>query len=351
MQNSTNTPLSSEHIAQIIGKLLCEIGYAEPAPTCHRIRRGGNNQAFRVESKHGIFFAKQYFQSPADPRDRLFAEFSFMRFCNDMNIKRVSRALSCDKENKIALYSWVDGEVFAVPKNEHGKAQHVTAKHMREATAFLEDLVQASSADAHNIQPAADACFSLSDHLQSLARRIKNVQENFVEEQTNIEKRAFAILEDRIIPHWQAIKAELTDFCAIEDGKDVDAWILSPSDFGFHNAVYTEGAVTFLDFEYAGKDGPVKTLCDFVCQPAFPVPALYLPELASAVYKDTGKAQKLVTRVQILLPVCRLKWCCIMLNHFTRLGLARRCFANDIDMQAQQKIQLGKVQNYIKHYY
>ena len=55
-----------------------------------------------------------------------------------------------------------------------------------------------------------------------------------------------------------------------------DDCCLSPSDFGFHNAlVDDDGQVTFLDFEYAGRDDPAKLVSDFFCQPEIPVPLDY----------------------------------------------------------------------------
>ena len=48
---------------------------------------------------------------------------------------------------------------------------------------------------------------------------------------------------------------------------------LSPSDFGFHNMLIDKnGRLRFIDFEYAGWDDPAKIICDFFCQPKFPVP-------------------------------------------------------------------------------
>ncbi len=36
-------------------------------------------------------------------------------------------------------------------------------------------------------------------------------------------------------------------------------FIVSPSDFGFHNALLDDGgAISFLDFEYSGRDDPAK---------------------------------------------------------------------------------------------
>ena len=44
--------------------------------------------------------------------------------------------------------------------------------------------------------------------------------------------------------------------------------VLSPSDFGFHNAILKEsGDLVFLDFEYFGRDDPVKLMADFIWHP------------------------------------------------------------------------------------
>src|SRR6185503_11886129 len=46
---------------------------------------------------------------------------------------------------------------------------------------------------------------------------------------------------------------------------------LSPSDFGYHNAVLADDeTVRFFDFEYAGWDDPAKLVCDFFNQVEVP---------------------------------------------------------------------------------
>ena len=59
---------------------------------------------------------------------------------------------------------------------------------------------------------------------------------------------------------------------------------VSPSDFGFHNALREpSGRLRFIDFEYAGWDDPAKLVCDFFCQPAVPAPAGAFDRFAAAV--------------------------------------------------------------------
>jgi hypothetical protein len=102
-----------------------------------------------------------------------------------------------------------------------------------------------------------------------------------------------------------------------------DERILSPSDFGFHNALEDGGTIRFFDFEYAGWDDPAKMVCDFFCQPRVPVPIAYWRDFT----EGAGLRADAIRRAELLLPAYRLKWCCILLNDFLPEGRARREFA------------------------
>jgi hypothetical protein len=120
---------------------------------------------------------------------------------------------------------------------------------------------------------------------------------------------------------------------------------LSPSDFGFHNALAdAAGRLTFLDFEYAGRDDPAKLVSDFFCQPEVPVPTSFhthfVTRLADGLDLDeTGRV-----RCQIMLDAYRIKWTCIILNDFLPLGAARRAFADTGAWATRCAAQLAKAQ-------
>ena len=138
---------------------------------------------------------------------------------------------------------------------------------------------------------------------------------------------AQTLRRDALLPAWSAVKARLdrrrarrrilrwTSCC------DADDCCLSPSDFGFHNALVDEtGRLSFLDFEYAGRDDPAKLVSDFFCQPEIPVPLRYhagfVARLAEGLELDeAGRA-----RCRMLLDAYRVKWTCIILNDFLPLG-------------------------------
>jgi len=103
---------------------------------------------------------------------------------------------------------------------------------------------------------------------------------------------------------------------------------LSPSDFGFHNALrLANGQLRFIDFEYAGWDDPAKMVCDFFANPGFPVPKRYLNRAIKVVSKGVAHPKHIRQRIQLLMAVYQIKWCCIMLNEFLPVGMVRRLFS------------------------
>jgi hypothetical protein len=153
-----------------------------------------------------------------------------------------------------------------------------------------------------------------------------------------------------LLPAWTAVKGRLTNdarAAALEMDRALrpDQCCLSPSDFGFHNALADDdGRVTFLDFEYAGRDDPAKLVSDFFCQPEIPVPlsyhASFLMRLADGLeLDDAGRA-----RCRILLDAYRIKWSCILLNDFLPIGAARRSFADAGEWDIRCLTQIKKAQ-------
>ena len=121
---------------------------------------------------------------------------------------------------------------------------------------------------------------------------------------------------------------------------------LSPSDFGFHNSLrLPDGTLRFFDFEYAGWDDPAKLVCDFFCAVALPVPPELLPQVVTQVTECVGRPDEAQARIELLLPVYRLKWVAILLNEFMPVGLNRRRFAEPgVDPEVRKVGQLGKAQ-------
>lgn len=301
---------------------------------------GANNRVYRVDSGEQSVLLKVYFQHAGDPRDRLGAEYAFSRFAWDQGLRCLPRPLACDRGYQAALYEFIDGRRLAA--NEVGMAE------VQQAIDFYRDL------NRHRPEPAAkdlprgsEACFTLEEHLACVERRFARLEQ--LDASTPSGAEAVHFVRHELAPVWQRARRQVLDASTAE-GLSLDQPIssedecLSPSDFGFHNAILaTDGWLRFLDFEYAGWDDPAKTICDFFCQPAVPVPAECVRQFAEAVVAERSDPEMYLRRVALLLPVYQVKWCCIMLNDFLPVSGQRRAFSlQGVDCEARQQTQLAK---------
>ncbi|MDR1612419.1 MAG: aminoglycoside phosphotransferase family protein [Planctomycetota bacterium] len=309
---------------------------------------GRNNRVYRLETTDGPVFLKQYHRG--GDWDRLAAESRFLRFCEKRGVNRVPLLLAEDRENALALHSWIVG----------GRPDPETAggAGMRGAADFLRDLAGASSGKDGNAPPARDACLCLEDFFRSPRERLRDLAVA-LERRTDegplpgrVVDAAACFLRKVLFPYWEEVRdvarARLgtADLSAPFPGREL---IFSPSDFGFHNVLMNgDGEPVFTDFEYAGLDDPAKAIGDFLCQADYvPGPAA-LGELAGAVRRSAGEAAKLAERVATLLPLFHVKFCCIILNDFKTADAERRAFANLPAGVERVSAQLRKAERYFR---
>lgn len=306
----------------IAAHLLRAAGAPGAVTALTRLSGGRNNRVFRLDRADAPPLAlKLYHHDPRDTRDRLGAEWAFLRYAWDGGLRDVPQPLAADRDAHAALYGFVPGARVAA----------VEGAHVVAATRFIAALNAPAMRDAAAVlAPASEACFSMAAHVATVDRRVARLRTQLDGDAPHAEA-ARALVEDRLAPIWQHIAATLPR------DETTTAWCVSPSDFGFHNALAdADGALTFLDFEYAGGDDPAKLVCDFFCQPEVPVPIAHYPAFRDAV------APQDATRCDALLPAYRVKWACIMLNDFLSLDAARRDFAEGQDRATRCAAQLAK---------
>lgn len=300
----------------------------------------GNNRVFRLDAEEGAALLKVYFSHPADSRDRLSTEFSFLTVAWECGVWCVPRPLGFDPENRLGLYEFVPGRRVSVGE--------IGTEELDEALAFLRNINRhRQSAASRRLPAGSEACFSVADHLRVVDRRVKLLLE--APATSTIEREAGEFVRRELVPLWQAVAIRVEraaqGFVELRDAE----YVLSPSDFGFHNALRTEnGALCFIDFEYAGWDDVAKLICDFFCQPRVPVPLEFYERFATAAVADLPRPDLHRARADLLLPLYRVKWCCILLNEFLPVGDERRQFAGAGDRFARQAEQLQKARTCLR---
>lgn len=258
-----------------------------PVETMDRIGGGGNSRIYRLSARHA---GKSYFQP-----QRLAVEFAALQFLWQAGLRCIPQPIAADEH--VAVYEFIAG-TKPVP----------TAADIDAAVAFLNRL---RTLTGEGLPNAAEACFSVREIIANLEQRFARLAgSGVIEEFLPLLERA------RRTPDSPATER-----------------VLSPSDFGFHNALRRpDGSLVFLDFEYFGWDDPAKLVCDFLLHPAMDLS----DELKRRFYRGYVTNKSLAQRVEIVYPLFGLKWITILLNEFVPDDLRRRRFAGQAPDPAVQ---------------
>jgi hypothetical protein len=297
---------------------------------------GGNNRIYKVETSAGDFAAKFYFRHAEDSRDRLAAEYAFLTYAMAVAPGLTPRPVACSAEHGMALYEFIQGRRLG--------HEEIGVREVDSAIDFFQALNAKLPASAFELPVASEACFSISDHLALISGRIDRLVALNPLSPIDVEGADFFRQIDQL---WQEVSARIIDDARRRD-LDIDAPLerrcISPSDFGFHNAlVADDGRIRFLDFEYAGWDDPAKAAGDFFAQLAVPVPEEFFCRFLAGIAQGRPDARQITDRATLLRRAYKIKWCCIALNVFLPIHLARRRFADpDLDEAAVKTTQLER---------
>ena len=297
---------------------------------------GRNNLAFCVTSREKKYFLKYYNQNHQDGNKKLSAEFDFLTYAALICKSRyVAKPVACDSEHGLAVYEHIEGSRF-------DSSFKITESEIKHTLQFIEEINRKQFlCEAQNMQLAAEACFTLKDHIRVLDNRMTALKA--IEAHNDVEHEAKEIIDRQLIPLWEQEKKKIessADFSSnflLREEK-----IVSPSDFGFHNALYLEnGDVKFVDFEYAGLDDPAKLVCDYFNQVEVPVPLKYFDFFSQSIAEMFDVSGNLVLRIKKLFLLYRIKWCCIILNYFASSERRKKEFVGKVT-EVNQALQLQK---------
>ena len=300
---------------------------------------GRNSQVSKLSNSYGQWILKKYSKPVGTQRDRLGTEFNFLVLLNKEGVVDIPRPLGMDRDVHCALYSFLPGH----------RLNASAENHIVQAANFIGAINQFRDLSAARALPlAADACLSWQDHLALTETRIGRLM--VMKPDSAVELDAYVFVAKQLVPLWASVKTRLLQEIPPTDLTQqlpLAERILSPSDFGFHNALEHEGRLSFVDFEYAGWDDPAKLICDFLCQPELPATEKQGRQFTDELLRDWTYVDTVMQRVDKLLPVHRLKWCCILLNEFRAEDRERRLHAG-VKSEGLLADQLSKAKSYFE---
>ena len=309
---------------------LTDLGKSLTAENCTdltQIGGGRNSRVYKFKGDgHKHYILKHYHISDIDDtRSRVETEFNSSVFMWEHEISQIPQPINADFDNRVAVYSFVNGRKI--------KAEEVDNTKITALTDFLTQLQKISVLpESSDLPIAAEASFSLDRLFENISGRLNKIQEYSTEASYGEELKQF--LDEKLIPEFDKFKNESV---MIYEGAEMTAeecipheWTtLSPSDFGFHNALLSnDDKMIFLDFEYFGRDDPVKSVADFILHPAIRLSKenyYTFFRTMLEIYAEKDKTFK--TRLTSLFPLYVVKWCTILLNEFVPEHYERRLFA------------------------
>jgi len=313
----SKTALKTDDIEAAAASVLgCPVLSVEPAAA------GGNNRVYRIATADGVFALKFYPAQADDRRDRLGQEYRALEFLAAHGVTGVPRPITRDPGLACAVHQWIEGAPVADP----GKADV-------DAMVALADRLAALTAEpaAATLAPASAHCFSgraVAGQIDERLGRLRDIA---------VESALKRFLDDEFAPRLAPLLRRAGGI--YEDaGLDFDAELkpasltLSPSDFGFHNALRTgDGSIAFVDFEYFGWDDPVKMVADALWHPG----SAFTPTLARRFRTGAERifrgrdGDAFPIRLRALYPLFGMIWCLIVLNEFLPEPWKRRMAAGN----------------------
>ena len=269
-----------------------------------RLRGGINNRVFSCSAGCQHWVIKGYAAGQPGQRDRMQAEVEFLRFAAQAAPGFTPALIQVDPERRCVVLEHLEGEVFpdGVPPSKGA---------VNEAVEFFRQLNAKPRLAQESIQlDAAEGFLSLQEHLANVRKRVEGMGSIHLEAALRPQAEKLLHQLHTELAHTEERTISLIDQGLVADAIAPEERCISPSDFGFHNAIRTAEGIRFIDFEFAGWDDPAKALVDFGFQPRVPVPGGSSALLAAL---HTYNRKELQIRCTTLKPVLRVKWLCIVL--------------------------------------
>tara|TARA_Y100001934_G_scaffold242380_1_gene298108 strand:+ start:253 stop:1905 length:1653 start_codon:yes stop_codon:yes gene_type:complete len=288
--------------------LLREVGKCEPTDF-KQLKRGGNNCVYKITIGDKAILGKVYHRDTHDSRDRFGQEVAFLKYLKSIAVKESPALISQDRTAGVVCIDWIEGADFDSPLAS-------SESYWKQCFSFLKKIqVGKNSIEAKSLPEGSEAAFSLRAHLALLQNR----RDYWYAHNQTIPEKVRSLLMTELDEEYKSLAKELISHPDFNKELEPDEKIISPSDFGLHNAKLVEDEqLAFFDFEYAGWDDPAKTIADFFAQPRFPAPFEKVENLISTFSEifSSSVMDRLLRRLPLVNRIIRLKWCYILLNDF-----------------------------------
>jgi len=303
-------PIENAEIIKILKIKFSVLNITQLTP----ISKGKNSKVFKIiSSDSSIYLLKTYPDLAWDSRPRLETEKNASKLLLDAGLN-VPVIVAFNKSLNWAIYKWVNGKNVKV--NELFLKESLNFINAAQSASNIKNLLL-------NFPKASEACLSIDDYREQIDSRIESYLSLNIVNLNNF-------LQVELIPTYKKILIEASN---VLDNTDLfiskQYQILSPSDFGSHNAMIDpSGKYYFYDFEYFGWDDPVKFVADFYWHPAMELNNNLREKWLSLCLNNFSKDPNFKLRLKLCLPLIGIRWCLIILKEYQKINKNELNYAN-----------------------
>ena len=324
-----------EHL-KCFQSLLKKMGKCEPTDF-NQVKRGGNNCVYKINIAEEVILGKVYHRDTRDSRDRFSQEVAFLKYLQSIEINLSPVIIGKDRTAGLVCLEWIEGTDFDTQLALSGS-------YWSQCFSFLRNIqVGKNSIKAKSLPNGSEAAFSLREHFSFLQNR----RDYWYAHNQKLPEEIRFFLMCELDKEYKSLARELISHPDFNKELEPEEKIISPSDFGLHNAKLNKGnRLIFFDFEYAGWDDPAKTVADFFAQPRFPAPFEEVDNLLSIFSNifSSNVMARFLRRLPLVDSIIRLKWCYILLNDFHPKSSKRRYLSGrKLNTAEQTLFQMDKL--------
>ncbi len=258
--------------------------------TKYKLEKQGYNNNLYLDKKRNILI-KHFKNKNSFKREKFFLE----RFSKENN--SIPKVVYINPINTFLAMTELKGK----------KIKKVNKNYLDQAIKFIFNLNKNFKNSSRYSIRAVDHCLNYTNHLTITEKYLKKYNEILLSN-LNLNTFYFKLKEDFYYQKKKILKNYKF--------KDQDKKIISPSDFGFRNAIVRNKKIYFFDFEYSGLDGLTKLLLDFANCPEF---SLSRTQIIYIIKKFERKYKiNISNNFFNLYYLNRIKWTFIILNSIFR---------------------------------
>jgi hypothetical protein len=304
-KNRLSGPEFANHWAHKLGASSYEL---------EKLGGGVNNLVYLCRSKDYKWIIKGYPLPNPGQRDGMEADVEFLRYSAHVAQDFTPALLEVDTDRRCVVMEYIQGDTYP-------EGYIPCQSDLQAGFSFIRKLNRHKQVAAEMIRmDAAEGFLSLRQHMGNIAERLSAMQIEHLPDQCQAQARSIL---GRIYALAELVSLQLElkiGSGMVEDILNRSDCCISPSDFGFHNAIRMSEGVKFIDFEFAGWDDPCKLCVDFVLQQRNPV-RLKPIHVASMLFP--GKETLMRNRIDALTEILILKWLCIIMGILNPSKLSR----------------------------